>query len=55
MIKIDFRTFPNRDGAVKYYLNKMRKQNPNFTRKRALQHVNFIIETQAKEKENGNV
>ncbi len=53
IIKIDGREFPNKQGAVEYYVRKMRKQHPNFHRKKAWAHINVIAEAQEKEKENG--
>ena len=49
-IMIDGRVFPNKQGAVEYYVRKMRRQHPGFPRKKAWQHVNVIAEAQAKEK-----
>ncbi len=52
-IKIDGREFPNKQGAVEYYVRKKRKLHPNFPRKKAWAHINVIAEAQKKENENG--
>ncbi len=54
IIKIDGREFPNKQGAVEYYVRKKRRQHPNFQRKKAWAHINVIAETQEKEKANGS-
>ena len=53
MIKIDGREFPNKQGAVEYYVKKKRKLHPNFPRKKAWAHVKMIEEAQKKENGNG--
>jgi hypothetical protein len=53
MIKIDGREFPNKQGAVEYYVKKMRQRHPNFKRKKAWIHVKMLEEAQKKENENG--
>ncbi len=53
MITIDGREFPNKQGAVEYYIKKMRRKHPKFPRKKAWSHINVIAEAQEKDKENG--
>ena len=53
MIKIDGREFPNKQGAVEYYVKKMKRRHPDFPRKKAWAHINVIAEAQEKEKKNG--
>ena len=52
-IKIDGREFPNKQGAVEYYFKKMRRQHPNFPRKKAWAHINVMAEAQKRENRNG--
>ncbi len=51
MIKIDGREFPNKQGAVEYYVKKMRRRHPNFPRKKAWAHVKMMEEAQKKRME----
>ncbi len=53
MIKIDGHEFPNKQGAVEYYVKQKRKRYPKFPRKKAWAHINVIAEAQEKERENG--
>ena len=52
-ITIDGREFPNKQGAVEYYFKKMRRQHPNFPRKKAWAHINVMAEAQKRENRNG--
>ncbi|MCK5430396.1 MAG: hypothetical protein KAI94_13035 [Anaerolineales bacterium] len=53
IITIDGREFPNKQGAVEYYVKKKRRRHPKFQRKKAWAHINVIAEAQKKENENG--
>ncbi len=51
IVTIDGREFPNKQGAVEYYVKKMRRNHPQFSRKKAWAHINVIAEAQ--ERKNG--